>query len=44
MLNLEVKIQKTELAKSLEETLNIKWELNRDQIVLSAKDNNLRYL
>ena len=29
MLNLEVKIQKTELAKSLEETLNIKWELNQ---------------
>ena len=29
MPNLEVKIQKTELAKSLEETLNIKWELNQ---------------
>ena len=29
MSNLEVKIQKTELAKSLEETLNIKWELNQ---------------
>ena len=29
MLNLEVKIQKTELAKSLEKTLNIKWELNQ---------------
>ena len=29
MPNLEVKIQKTELAKSLEKTLNIKWELNQ---------------
>ena len=29
MPNLEVKIQKTKLAKSLEKTLNIKWELNQ---------------
>jgi len=25
-------------------SINIQWELNRDQIVLSEKDNNLRYL
>ena len=29
MSNLEIKIQKTELAKQLEKSLNIKWELEQ---------------
>ena len=29
MPNLEIKIQKTKLAKQLEESLNIKWELEQ---------------